>query len=287
MKSAIRFIYPIFVCFQRSFAWSTGSTGSPCQRNNVQLTQCSATQGGIIEILSLINDAESIRQAARFMVDAYWLASPHQQPVVNASEHLTASALSSIVKEQTLDFAKTYGERLGSRVLKTRLLAARETDSNNILGLVGMEISLLDRRRNDIVDAATAEAMIKSAVASISPKERRALKDRSVVELVGELLPPGVEAVCCLSNLAVSPRRRGSGIATSLCNKVEDVAKTWEFKRVHLRVESENAPARQLYEKKLGYVLERTIDADAVRLDVEVGAFIRMNVKTLILVKDF
>ena len=67
-----------------------------------------------------------------------------------------------------------------------------------------------------------------------------------------------------LSNLAVSPKYRGKGIAKSLCREAEALAlKEWEYDEVLLRVEESNPKARSLY-RKIGYRVA-AVDAQAKR----------------------
>jgi GNAT superfamily N-acetyltransferase len=192
-----------------------------------------------------------------------------------------------LYEEQVLDLTTKYGERMGKRLLDSCFLAAIDKESGDILGVVGVETSLLDRGKGDILSQGKAENMLKDAVATLGPKQRRLYKDSSVTEIAQELLPPDLQLISCLSNLAVSPNARRRGIAATLCAEAERiVASEWKFGSLFLKVESENAAARHLYEQKLGYKLEYTIDsAPAIRIDVDAGCFIQSEASTLVLAK--
>jgi ribosomal protein S18 acetylase RimI-like enzyme len=51
--------------------------------------------------------------------------------------------------------------------------------------------------------------------------------------------------------VAVNARRRG--IAEKMCLQCEGIAKGWGYKEVALAVDSNNAAAKKLYQKKLRY----------------------------------
>lgn len=186
--------------------------------------------------------------------------------------------------EQMADFVAKYGERMGNRKLPSILLAAR--NDGQIIGLVGMEVTLLDATTtHDIVDAADAETTLRQAVAGLRPKQRRSFKDATVNEIVTKLLP-NYQVVCCLSNLAVSPMARRRGIAAQLCHQVDDLACKWQFDRLYLKVEAENAAARDLYERRLGYqIVAEVNDATGIRLDLDSGSFVQVDVPLLLLSK--
>lgn len=263
----------------------------------------------VVEINVIQGDELSIQQASDFMVNAFWLGDSrlllnhnNDDDDANDDDELS-SAVANINKDNLLadqhnEFVEKYGERMGKRLLPTCLLVARgANEKEHILGLVGMEVSLMERRQepindgdtrdNDIMDVNKAEAILKQALASLGPKQRRLLKDASLEEIVGELLPDK-QAVCCLSNLAISPTSRRQGIALRLCQKVEDIAlKEWEFDSIHLKVEVENTKARKLYEERLGYTPVKTIpNAVAIRVDLDSGNFVETESETLIMSKS-
>ena len=160
------------------------------------------------------------------------------------------------------------------------------SDGNELVGAVGMEVCLLDKQNEEIIGAQKSELMLKNAVASLGPKQRRQYKDASVQEIATELLPPEISAICCLSNLCVSPNARRRGIAKKLCNAVEETASEWGFTEMYLKVESDNTAAKELYETKMGYSVECTLaNQVALRVDPDSG-FVETTADTLILKKS-
>uniref|UniRef100_A0A7R9ZSG1 N-acetyltransferase domain-containing protein n=1 Tax=Craspedostauros australis TaxID=1486917 RepID=A0A7R9ZSG1_9STRA len=138
-----------------------------------------------------------------------------------------------------------------------------------------------------VLDGERAEAVCKSTVASLGPKQRREYKNASVKTIATELLSPDTKAVCVLSNLAVSPNARRRGIANVLCDEAEALASDWGYSQMHLLVEEENTAARSLYEGKLGYQLDFRKEEDiGLRADLEEGVFQEVTVPTLVLSKN-
>jgi GNAT superfamily N-acetyltransferase len=242
-----------------------------------------------LDILVSKGDAKSLSEAAAFMVDAFWLSTGRLLIPIQDDQQVSISDVTrrNLYDDQVLDLTAKYGERMGKRLLVSCLLAAIDKESGDILGVVGLETSLLDRGKEDILSPEQAESMLKDAVAALGPKQRRLYKDSTVNEIAKDLLPPNLQLISCLSNLAVSPNARRRGIAATLCAEAERVvASEWKFDSLYLKVESENAAARHLYEQKLGYKLEYTIDsAPSFRVDVAAGCFIESEASTLVLAK--
>lgn len=237
--------------------------------STIRLTECSGEEA-------------DIQSVASFMVDAFWLQSP-QQLIVEGDGEISESTRAALLEEQTRDLMDKYGERLGKRLLDSCLLTAVEGDE--LLGAVGIEVCLFDKANEEIIGAEKSEFMLKNAVASLGPKQRRQYKDSSVQEIATELLPPEISGICCLSNLCVSPNARRKGIAKKLCDAVEETASEWGFNDMFLKVESDNTAAKDLYESKMGYSVECTLtDEVALRVDAESG-FVETTADTLILKK--
>lgn len=190
-----------------------------------------------------------------------------------------------MIKEQDNDLTETYGEIMGKRTLKSSLLTAE--DDGGLLGLVGIEARLYNKSNEQLLTAEKSQFMLKNAVSSLGPKQRREYKDSSASELVRELLPPELELVCCLSNLSVSPTSRRRGVAVRLCQEAENVSSNaWGFDQMYLKVEKDNDAAVRLYEEKLGYEFVAS-DASAVglRVDVNDGRFVEEQHETFTLAK--
>jgi len=239
-----------------------------------------------IKVLPSSGDASSIRQAAAFMVEYFWLSSP--QNLLAAGDDpssLSEAAKATLVEEQDNDLTETYGEIMGTRTLESCLLTAE--DDGGLLGLVGIETKLYNKSENQVISAEKSQALLKNAIASLGPKQRRQYKDSSAAELVTELLPPELQLVCTLSNLSVSPRSRRRGVAMRLCQEAEKLAKEeWNFDSMCLLVEKKNEAARSLYETKLGYeLIASDPSASGLRVDVDNGCFVEQGHETLTLRK--
>ena len=291
MKSWILFV--VLTSFQiiLSEAWSVPSLSRIGHRkaaSSLFMAQQAAPDISL-DILVSEGDEKSLSEAATFMVDAFWLSTARLLiPIQDDHQQVSVSDVTrkNLYEEQFSDLNAKYGERMGKRLLVSCLLTAIDKESGQILGVVGVETSLLDRVKEDILSQGKAETMLKDAVSMLGPKQRRLYKDSTVAEIAQDLLPD-LQLVSCLSNLSVSPNARRRGIAATLCAEAERVAASdWKFGSLFLKVESENAAARHLYEQKLGYKLEYTIDsAPAIRIDVDAGCFIESEASTLVLAK--
>mmetsp|Transcript_16854 Transcript_16854/g.34522 ORF Transcript_16854/g.34522 Transcript_16854/m.34522 type:complete len:331 (+) Transcript_16854:106-1098(+) len=252
-------------------------------------------------IITIDGSETSVYNAAKFMVDAFWLQSPQQlvQTSDDSIPEISYEIKSKLITQQADDIMKNYGERLGRRKLEARLLiASGDGDScgalsstENVQGMVTIEVRLMkcsaDGRGGDILNANMSEKMLTQAIAALRPKQRREYKDASVIAVARELLPPDVSAVCSISNLCVAPSARRKGIAAKLCKEAEKIAKEeFGFDEMYLRVERENDAAKRLYEMKLGY--ERKFDVDsatALRVDAVSGSYIEVESGIVIMSK--
>uniref|UniRef100_A0A7S4N4B7 N-acetyltransferase domain-containing protein n=2 Tax=Odontella aurita TaxID=265563 RepID=A0A7S4N4B7_9STRA len=244
---------------------------------------------GDFEITPSDGSPSSIDAAANFMVDAFWLQSP--QNLIAAGGDVTAideSLRISLARRQAEDLTNKYGERMGKRVLESSLIKATEKGESEILGLVAIEARLFDLDKKVIMSAEQSELVLKNAVASLGPKQRRQYKDSSASEIVAELTSPEIRAICVLSNLSVSPNARRKGLGAMMCTEAERMAKEdWHFDQIYLKVEEQNDVAKGLYESKLGYEIKFTDpSALGLRVDVDAGDFSEVPAATLVLAKD-
>lgn len=247
-----------------------------------------------VKLTPLDGSETSVINAAKFMVDAFWLQSP-QQLIDGGGDPSTVSEAtkSSLTNIQADDLLSKYGERMGKRKLDALIVVASDGSSttdtkslsaNDILGLVTIEVRLLNS--NDLLSADESEFRLTQAVASLGPKQRREYKDASVLDIARELLPPEVSAVCSLSNLCTSPKARRMGIAAKLCSEAERLAKEeLNFDEIYLRVEAENEAAKMLYEDKLGYQCKFEANAVALRVDAERGGFVEVDSDIVVMSK--
>lgn len=248
-------------------------------------------------IVTSPTDGKSLNQAAAFMVDAYWLSSPASLIADDSLSLLSSDSTKITLDEarkqltytQLGDFAERYDGKRKDRLLHSRLLTAigstADSTESDILGLVGMEVRLCDKKSNVIHSTKKSEEILENFVNG--EKDEMKGLPHCVPKLVDELLPPELSAVCVLSNLAVSSKARRQGLATKLCREVERLAESYcGCDEVYLEVEENNIAARRLYEEKLGYKLRCKEDAPAKRVDLTTGSFVNVMVPTLVLVKN-
>lgn len=257
------------------------------KKQNTASFSTSASVDYDIEVLG--SDESSIRRASKFMIDAFWLQPAQVLNGDNGDAVTVSDSVKADLEEtQKVDMQEKHGERMGKRMLNSAILAATKSDGE-MLGMVCIEVGLFDKHEKVIFKTSESETKLKNAVASLKPKERREYKDSTVAEIATQLLPPEIEAIVILSNLAVSPNARRMGIGTRLCKEVERVVKDdWEFDNIYLRVEAQNAPARQTYEgANLGYKeVFSEPSRTALRVDLEKGSFVEIEVETLTLAKE-
>jgi ribosomal protein S18 acetylase RimI-like enzyme len=213
-----------------------------------------------------------INEAAEFMMKSFWGVTDNNP---------------DLLSEQVSDLENRHGEILGKRKLFSNLIMAKS--ENEIMGMVGVEVALLDLRNNNIMNYKQSGKTLTDAVASLGPKQRRQYKDATIEELVKDVpsLAGNFKAVAVLANLCVSPSSRGMGLGDKLCSVVEDVVSNdWGMGKLMLKVEGENVPAKKLYEK-LGFVVECTDnDASAIRPNLENNSFHEVPCEMLTLSKS-
>jgi hypothetical protein len=257
-----------------------GGASSPSEVSN-SVTAASASTSPVDLVSS---EAEGfLNMAGSFLVDAFWLNSAHHQ-LGAANVAISDKARTNLIIEQCADLQDKYGAIMGKRLLNCAVVGALDHESREMLGVVTVKVSILEKE--DVLESERAEALLKNAVASLGPKERRQYKDAPPSIIAKELLSPDTTTVCILSNLAVSPNARRRGIAKILCAEVEALAKDWGYEEMVLLVESANTPARELYQGKLGYNLKFTKEAEpALRVDPNAGEFIETEEETMVLSK--
>lgn len=245
-----------------------------------------------VDILQAGDDEASINEAAEFLIDSFWLDARHlvTQPADGDVTDVKVSedARRSLYERQATDLFDNYGERMGKRILDSAVIKAVDTKTEEIVGLVCVSSLLFDGKTEEVLSPQDSEELLKAAVATLGPKDRRRYKDAAAEDIAAGLLGNDMEAVCCISNLAVSPKARRGGVAAKLCDEAEHIASAeWGYDVMLLKVEADNTAARTLYEEKLNYSIKcKEIAAVALRVDVEAGEFVETRADTLILMKD-
>jgi ribosomal protein S18 acetylase RimI-like enzyme len=246
--------------------------------------QASAASDVDFSIAKVEGDQDTMKKVAKFMLNSFWL------PQVSATESdMDPKVMSDLITAIQEDLMQRYGSLMGKRQFDSYLLTAMSPgDNNEIIGVVGIDVTLLNKVSKSIFSRDEAEKELTNALSSMGPKQRREYKGATIHELVPGLLPPEVSACALLSNLAVGVNHRRKGIAQVLCQRVDEIVKEeWGFESLSLRVEASNSPARKLYEESLNFKsVWSEPDAMAYRVDVSKGAFDETTAETLLLSKD-
>jgi hypothetical protein len=130
-----------------------------------------------------------------FLVDAFWLNSEHHQ--LGDTSTISPEARMDLIVEQCGDLQEKYGETIGKRLFNACAFAALDRESKQILGAATLKESLL--MNGNILEPEKAEALAKSAVASLGPKQRRVYKDASISTIASELMSADTKAICVLA----------------------------------------------------------------------------------------
>jgi len=102
--------------------------------------------------------------------------------------------------------------KLSSALLSATLTTEDGSSPPKLVGIVGVDVSLVDTVQNRQYTRTEAETAVKMAVGGLPPSKRREWGKKSVPEIANELLDESVVAVAVLSNLAVDPGTRRMGI---------------------------------------------------------------------------
>ena len=259
-----------------------GSFRATTRRKSWSHKRLSTASDVDFSIQSIDGDEDSVSRVASFMLKSFWL------PQVSVTEaEIDPAIVSGITYSIQQDLFNRYGALMGKRKFESSLLTAKSPGDDKILGVVGVDVTLINKSTETVFTRDQAEKELTNVLSSIGPKQRRQFKDATIHDIVAELLPNEISACVLLSNLAVCPTQRRRGVAKILCEKVESLVKDeWGFDRMYLRVEAGNAPARKLYEEKLAYELVWSEpNAPAYRVCVDKVAFDEIESETLLLAK--
>ncbi len=107
----------------------------------------------ITKVMPIDGSEISVYNAAKFMVDSFWLQSPQQlvQTSNDSIPEISDEIKSKLITQQADDIMKNYGERLGRRKLEARLFIASSdgvssgalSSIENVQGMVTIEVRLL------------------------------------------------------------------------------------------------------------------------------------------------
>ena len=249
----------------------------------------SLSMDNTIELVST-DDENFLNMVGFFLVDAFWLNSDHHHQIGEAE--ISQDSKMNLCIEQASDLQEKYGERLGKRLLESRVIAAFDKTTNSILGVVTFKETLFNEELMKVLEAEQAESILKNAVATLGPKQRRQYKNASVQTICDELLvtnanTKSMKPVCVLSNLAISKTARRQGIGQLLCEQVEYIVKEeLKYDELYLLVENDNIAGKTLYESKLNYeCVGIDENAIAIRANIQTGEFVEISMDTLIMKK--
>lgn len=251
---------------------------------NIKSDTVTKSEEALPPVQLVISDSQEFLNAAgSFLVDSFWLGSDHH--MVEENVEMTPDARMNLIIEQATNLQEKYGEKMGRRLANACVIGALDEETKELIGLTTLTETL--SINNDVLESEKSEAIAKNAVAALGPKQRREYKSASIARIAKELLPPGTKAVCVLSNLAVGKNARRRGVAQALCDEVEVLADDWGYDEIHLLVESENAAAKTLYEKKLGYqIVSTNVAAPSLRVDFVTGTFTEIQQDTFVMTKQ-
>jgi hypothetical protein len=134
----------------------------------------SEVSGSVASPVDLVSsEAEGfLNMAGSFLVDAFWLNSAHHQ--LGANVAISDKARTNLIIEQCADLQDKYGAIMGKRLLNCAVVGALDRESKEMLGVVTVKISILEK--DQVLESERAEAVLKDAVASLGPKERRTVR---------------------------------------------------------------------------------------------------------------
>lgn len=278
------FHQPVFLTSLQSSSSSFSTSSKNVIQWGTKARALSTLRSNSIEITPFTEEESSIAKASEFMLNSFWI--PLSSDEVSSSTSTSSSSSSQLLPSIKEEFTSRYGEIMGKRKLKSCLLSAQNNDDNLLVGIVGIDVTLIDVKNQIQFTRNEAEQTLTKAVSSLGPKQRREYKNSSVREIVDALLP-NLQVAVVLSNLAVDPNQRKKGIGLQLCNFVEKVVKEeMDVDQIYLRVESDNVAARKLYEGKLGYETAWVEDdAVALRANLDSGEFYEVAKTTVSLCK--
>ena len=230
-------------------------------------------------ISTVKGDDASIMKVTDFFVRGFW-----QEGTTVGKQDLSIMERTSLVSQQNDDMIMRYGELVGQRRLRSRLMVAKD-DADEVVGCVGVEMALVQPQTGQVLSRSQGEGLLANELSSMGGRERNQFRKMGVVELTAALFPE-YQVYALLANLAVAPSTRGAGLGRALCASCEAAGSEWGVAAIMLQVEEVNEPARKLYES-VGYSLVHKDEA-ATALRVQPGAgagagLLRNEVSTLLL----
>jgi len=157
-----------------------------------------------------LGDRNDLSSAGVFFTDAFWASKLGKD-----LKELSSAQRKTLLRQQQSEFAKRYGQRLGSMTNDRRAeLILCENGKGELMGCAGIEIDSVSNPNDQFMTPIQAPLM---------------------------------------SNVAVGKKFRRKGLAEDLVKAAEDlVRRNWGYDECYLLVEKKNTAAVRLY-RKLGY----------------------------------
>jgi len=207
------------------------------------------TPKGSYEICRVLGTkTDDFKEVSKCFVDSFWYGSTTFEKAISLND----KQIQNLIAHHARDAAQLYRSRFQSS-----LFAARD-DTGEIVGLVGVVAAFIDLKTGKVLVNEEAENLLPES--ALAEYRRMPPADRA------KFFFPQYTVLAYLSNLAVAPSTRRTGLAKELCKLCDRTAKSWGMDAIMMVVEQANGPARQLYEN-LGYqtVLELN-EAKGLRL---------------------
>mmetsp|Transcript_11830 Transcript_11830/g.36075 ORF Transcript_11830/g.36075 Transcript_11830/m.36075 type:complete len:316 (-) Transcript_11830:81-1028(-) len=288
------------ICGRGARRWEVQevSTGRKVGVRRLRMTVADAQS----HVIQRTDDYGVLENIAEFFVDAFWLASTTKDAKNGIPDVIDNDSRRSLIRKQAEDLSARYGRLMGKRRLSSSFFIARNA-SGEVEGCVGVEVAVVRHRGGDqgfdVLSRDAGEQLFSSTMASMPAPTRNALRKAPLAGVATTVFGTREQSTGeifslhpVLSNLAVSPKARGSGLGYKLCKTCEDEVRSWNdgmFKDIWLIVEDLNEPAKNLYEDKLHYKrLWKDESAEAVRIATTKGGveLITVEAAHLYFVKD-
>jgi len=186
-------------------------------------------------------------EAAGFSTDYMWGSST----TFELEGPMSVRTREAVLGAEKDDMVARYGEIVGSRRFDSQLISARDKKTGELVGIVGVEVAVLDMMEGKVFERRDADNMVKDEIGRMSVRERAPFRQMTITETMAKLFPEYTVSAL-LANLVIAPSTRGKGLGRVLCAKCEEKAREWGMPGIVLQVEEANAAGRPLYQK-LGY----------------------------------
>lgn len=168
---------------------------------------------------------QDLLSAASFLSSSMYIPASTSITSPGSSSSIPKGQLKELTNLEFVDLRKRYSRSSQASLLKFpySLLLAQEGADSNIVGTLGLDCQILDKKHNKF------KKITSSSLSFIDADYE--------------------EPVVVLSNLAVRPDKRKLGIARMLLQESESLVLEWGYDNIFLLVDSLNLNAQNLYKK--------------------------------------